>query len=101
MTITDEAYDRGFAEGQAAEANAKASESALNDLLCDKDIVNDLIGVFAKYGFNCDRKTLSQVAFIIVSDRAEFLNRLENIKIASDVTVTADEFRYAINNLNA
>jgi len=34
MTITDEAYDRGFAEGQAAEAHTAASESALSDLLC-------------------------------------------------------------------
>ena len=73
----------------------------MSDSLSDTNIVNDLIGTFKKYGFNCDRGTITQVAFIVTSDRAEFLNRLENIKIASDVTVTGAEFKEAINNLNS
>ncbi len=54
--------------------------------MSDKILIDDIITTMTKYGYNCDRSSLSMNIVLLLQFEREFRERLKAIEQASDLT---------------
>lgn len=67
----------------------------------DNQLINDIVGTMTKFGHNCDRSTLGQRIFMVLSDLQELDERLKGIQKLADMSFPPPALQKALIALDA